>query len=289
MSLHDEMDAPGAEVAYAARLLRSVRARAHNARAYVHVRASLRWTRAESRQGQRRARIAWAIGVLLVAGAASAMLSRWTRAPRGTDRIGTSRPTNPTIESIPPTAASPPATTRQSPSPTTPATERPGVEPTTQRSSRVTRRSDRAQPDTISERSTPDAPLTERAIAITQSVPMAPAAPPELKTPAPREADPAVAIDAMDASLEAQLLVDALIAVRRDHDAARASTLIDFYLQHYPIGPLVEEALALRVETAVAKGAAPVSVAALAAEYQRRFPSGRYGDEIRKLASAARR
>jgi hypothetical protein len=79
---------------------------------------------------------------------------------------------------------------------------------------------------------------------------------------------------------EPTLVATAMRALRRDHDPARAARLLDDYLVRWPDGALVEEALALGIEAARARGDAREST--LAAEYLRRFPSGRFADAARR-------
>ena len=79
---------------------------------------------------------------------------------------------------------------------------------------------------------------------------------------------------------EPTMVATAMRALRRDHDPARAGRLLDDYLARWPDGALVEEALALGIEAARARGDAREST--LAAEYLRRFPSGRFADAARR-------
>jgi outer membrane PBP1 activator LpoA protein len=71
---------------------------------------------------------------------------------------------------------------------------------------------------------------------------------------------------------ETALLLDAMRALRRQSDPARARVLLGRYLQQNPNGALAEEALAMSIEAAVAAhdGDAP----ALARHYLRSYPSG---------------
>ena len=70
----------------------------------------------------------------------------------------------------------------------------------------------------------------------------------------------------------------AVRALRHEHDARRSAELIDEYLHRYPRGDLIEESLALGVEAHAQLDdgrAAP-----LAAQYLKRFPSGRFRVEV---------
>jgi len=70
-------------------------------------------------------------------------------------------------------------------------------------------------------------------------------------------------------------VLDAMIALRRDHDAARAGQLLNRYLAARPHGALREEALALAIEAADARGD-KASVSNWARTYQNDYPSGRF-------------
>jgi hypothetical protein len=87
--------------------------------------------------------------------------------------------------------------------------------------------------------------------------------------PAPPAPAPATA-----SSAESALLLSAVRALRRDRDLDRAGILAADYLRLYPQGALAEEALALGIEAAAARG--DREAARLGAEYLRRFPGGRF-------------
>ena len=76
-------------------------------------------------------------------------------------------------------------------------------------------------------------------------------------------------------------LMEAVKALRQDHDPARASHLLGDYLRLYPHGSLSEEARALSIEAARAQGSA--NTVELAHEYLRLYPRGRF----RKAAAQA--
>jgi hypothetical protein len=85
---------------------------------------------------------------------------------------------------------------------------------------------------------------------------------------------------------EPTLVATAMRALRRDHDPAGAGRLLDDYLRRWPDGALIEEALALAIEAANARGDARARTFATA--YLQRFPSGRFGEAARRtLAHAA--
>lgn len=71
-------------------------------------------------------------------------------------------------------------------------------------------------------------------------------------------------------------VLDALVALRRDHDAERAAGLLDRYLGANRHGALREEALALAIEAADSRGDA-AEARRLARLYLVDFPSGRFG------------
>jgi len=70
-------------------------------------------------------------------------------------------------------------------------------------------------------------------------------------------------------------VLDALIALRREHDPVRAGTLLARYLSAHPHGALREEALTLAIEAADARGDRAAG-AQLAQTYQGEFPAGRF-------------
>jgi hypothetical protein len=69
-------------------------------------------------------------------------------------------------------------------------------------------------------------------------------------------------------------LMDAVKALRQDHDPVEASRLLREYLRRYPRGSLSEEARALSVEAAVARNGPDVP--SLSKEYLRLYPNGRF-------------
>ena len=79
---------------------------------------------------------------------------------------------------------------------------------------------------------------------------------------------------ALRAELDAVLVLDAIAALRREHDPARARERLDLYAKRNPNGPLIEEALALSIEAAMAEGDARAVV--LADRYLARYPTGRF-------------
>ena len=76
------------------------------------------------------------------------------------------------------------------------------------------------------------------------------------------------------ASEDPSRVVDAIQALRNDHDPVRAGRLLAEYLTRYPHGALAEEAVALSIEAAAARHSP--SAATFAQRYLRQYPSGRF-------------
>lgn len=85
---------------------------------------------------------------------------------------------------------------------------------------------------------------------------------------------------------ESELVQEAVRALRRDHDPARARQRLTRYLKEYPAGLLAEEALALLVEAAAAMGAADAHD--LAAQYAKQYPQGQYRTKLELLSRERR-
>jgi hypothetical protein len=111
----------------------------------------------------------------------------------------------------------------------------------------------------------------------------------ELAAPPPREQVPAPSARAKrghapSGVTETELLFEAARALRRDRDPGRAGVLLDGYFRQFPNGTLGEEALALAVEAASARGDA--RSVELARRYLARYPHGQFrGTAERALAS----
>jgi hypothetical protein len=120
-------------------------------------------------------------------------------------------------------------------------------------------------PPTVEEAPLP-APTPARALsrhaAITRTPPIA--------APAP-VARPA---DGMARIADGQVL-EALVALRRDHDPARATNLLARYLAEHPRGALREEAMVLSIEAADARGD-KTGAEALTRQYRASYPAGRF-------------
>lgn len=87
---------------------------------------------------------------------------------------------------------------------------------------------------------------------------------------------------------ESSLMVDAVRALRRDHDPRRAAALAQEALQRSPHGPQVEEAMAVAMEAASADGDA-AAARAWAERSLAAFPTGRFADRARQVLSASPR
>jgi hypothetical protein len=121
----------------------------------------------------------------------------------------------------------------------------------------------------------------ERTI-LTPPVAPPPIAEPVVETPPPKPAArptlrriASAAPSAAAVARERTEVLDALVALRREHDPARAGTLLARYLSAHPRGAMREEALALAIEAADARGER-AAAAQLAQAYQTEFPAGRF-------------
>ena len=72
-----------------------------------------------------------------------------------------------------------------------------------------------------------------------------------------------------------QLVLEAIRSLRHSGDPSRAGHLLADYLRQHPHGVLVEDAIALSIEAALARHDARAA-AALSHRYLRQFPHGRY-------------
>lgn len=95
---------------------------------------------------------------------------------------------------------------------------------------------------------------------------------------------PGPAMTAASARERTQVL-DAMIALRRDHDPVGAGAMLDHYLTAHPNGVLREEALVLSIEAASARGDHAVA-RSLARAYQDAYPSGRFRRFAQSQAAA---
>lgn len=128
----------------------------------------------------------------------------------------------------------------------------------------------------------PERMIPTRPTAPTPQVAPGPVEEPTVETPLPKPAArPTVrrvasaAPSAAAVARERTEVLDALVALRREHDPARAGTLLARYLSAHPRGAMREEALALAIEAADARGDR-AAAAQLAQAYQAEFPAGRF-------------
>jgi hypothetical protein len=84
---------------------------------------------------------------------------------------------------------------------------------------------------------------------------------------------------------EAALVMAALRSLRREHKPAQAGALAQSYLTRFPAGVLIEEALAISIEAALARHDAD-GAETLAHQYLGRYPAGRFVSLARKTVSA---
>jgi hypothetical protein len=106
-------------------------------------------------------------------------------------------------------------------------------------------------------------------------------------TPAPRRASEAREPGAGATTSESVLIVQAVRALRRENDPARAQALAEESLRRYPRGAQVEEAMVLAMESAAARGD-DAGARRAAARYLDRYPAGRFADRARRFAAGSR-
>jgi hypothetical protein len=121
-------------------------------------------------------------------------------------------------------------------------------------------------------------PASSPALAIAPSQPAVVASCPPSPAPAPRRRARAAASQP-PAEEDGILVMQAMAALRRDHEPVRAGRLLADYLRLHPDGVLAEDALALALEAAVQRD--DPGAGALAAHYLRRFPAGRFAATAR--------
>jgi hypothetical protein len=102
----------------------------------------------------------------------------------------------------------------------------------------------------------------------------APPAPDRAPAHSPRHAAKVAGRVRTPASEDPSRVVDAIHALRNDHDPVRAGKLLAEYLSRYPRGALSEEAVALSIEAAAARHSA--AAAMFAQRYLRQYPNGRF-------------
>ncbi len=130
-----------------------------------------------------------------------------------------------------------------------------------------------AQPETVAPAASATAPEPIAAPSTAPPAPRgpktAPALPPSATAPDPLPADPP-----REVSQGAALVLEAMRALRKEHDPARATKKLAEYRAHHAGGALDEEALALAIEASGATNDG--NTKKLAADYVARYPAGRY-------------
>jgi len=96
----------------------------------------------------------------------------------------------------------------------------------------------------------------------------------------------AATLPSTDPSEDPSEVVEAVRALRKEGDAARAQRLLDHYLTAHPRGAFAEDALALAIEAASARH--DPSASGYAKQYLARFPSGRFRAVARRALESAR-
>ena len=84
---------------------------------------------------------------------------------------------------------------------------------------------------------------------------------------------------------EASLVYDTARALRNEGDKARAARVLDDYFKRYPHGALAEEAQALAIEIAVARGDARAK--SLASRYLSTYPTGHFRAKAERVLGGA--
>jgi hypothetical protein len=107
------------------------------------------------------------------------------------------------------------------------------------------------------------------------TAPAAAPAPLSVRTRARVSAASTARAAAASSAQERTQVLDALVALRHDHDAVRAGALLDQYLVAHPRGTLREEALALATEAADARGD-HATAQRFARSYLADYPEGRF-------------
>jgi hypothetical protein len=85
---------------------------------------------------------------------------------------------------------------------------------------------------------------------------------------------------------ESALMIDAVRALRHDHDPSRAKALAEDVLQRYPHGAQVEEAMAVATQAALEAGDL-TEARRSAARYLEAFRTGRFADRARRVLALA--
>ena len=152
----------------------------------------------------------------------------------------------------------------------------------------------RTPPPAVARHAVAPAAPRPAAVAIEEAPPLPPEeAPPQRTRPRPEprrrltaRAPVVVATAPGPTAAERTQVLDAMIALRRDHDPVRAARMLDRYLAAHPRGSLREEALVLDIEAAMARGDG-AAVRNLAAAYGDAYPGGRFAQYARDALTSA--
>lgn len=244
------------------------------------------------RPWHRRAPAVAAVGLLLVSTVAAGGIvgTRWVLRPAVTREAGPAASEHPTkrrgarVASAPASApVAAPASAPASAPVATPGSV-PAVPPPTREPALVATPA-AARPTTLATPSASSA-WTESARRPTEAARTAPAAAASAR-PAPGATAETARPPAppSGAAPDSELVLAALAALRRDHAPARADGLLAEYLRLHPDGQLAEDALALAIEAAAARG--PAAAASAARRYLARFPDGRFRTTARDAITRA--
>jgi len=132
----------------------------------------------------------------------------------------------------------------------------------------------------------PSSPAPAQAI-VQQEVPAAATASSRAVPPPVRAASKSARTSAATEE-ESALVVDAVRALRRDHDPRRAKDLAEEVLQRYPRGAQCEEAMAVAMEAASLDGD-ELTARRWAERYLESFGAGRFADRARDVLAASPR
>lgn len=125
------------------------------------------------------------------------------------------------------------------------------------------------------------APLPEPSVAAPRRTP--PAQAPELQPTPSSEKSPERRADRPRAGEDPSQVAEAVRALRKQGDPARAGQLLDQYLRSNPRGALAEDALALSIEAAAARK--DPRAADYARRYLARYPQGRFRSLAERVAA----
>lgn len=90
--------------------------------------------------------------------------------------------------------------------------------------------------------------------------------------------DPSLPSASMPDGEESALMLQAVRTLRKQEQAAQAAHLLDDYLKRFAKGLFVEEAMALQIEAAMARGDTKAA-AKWARSYLQRYPSGKFAEK----------